>query len=370
MKRIGIVSYNIYGNFTNYGSALQSWALHQAVKAIPGFSPVLVDYCPETLKDMNPLQPMTKMWDAESRRMCELSLPDIRENYRKFECFYTERFERTKKKYTAANFDSVVSDERLDGFLCGSDTIFCMDEFGFDDGYYANFPSMRGNAVAYAASFGDPTLSEEALGILEKRLQNFRFLGLREAHLLPYVRAHCTVPVQRVLDPTLLFSAEKYDELAASERLEPEQYLLYYSRRRNPEMERYAETLAAKNGWKLAEISLRYDNAGKGHRMLYRAGVEEFLSLVKNAEYVVTNSYHGMIFAVQYQKPFAVFHREQCCNKITELLRLLGLSDRSCRTGSEMPAPQIDYEAISQRIRTARILSLRFLRKELEIFQR
>lgn len=49
MKRIGTVSYNIYCNFTNYGSALQTWALHQAIKKVAGdmIDPVLVDYCPE-----------------------------------------------------------------------------------------------------------------------------------------------------------------------------------------------------------------------------------------------------------------------------------------------------------------------------------
>lgn len=51
MKRIGTVSYNIYCNFTNYGSALQTWALHQAIKKVAGdmIDPVLVDYCPEIL---------------------------------------------------------------------------------------------------------------------------------------------------------------------------------------------------------------------------------------------------------------------------------------------------------------------------------
>ena len=88
MKRIGTISYNIYCNFTNYGSALQSWALHQAIKEVAEntVEPVLVDYCPEILADKDPLNPFANMWDKdeESRRMCELTLPAIRENYYKF----------------------------------------------------------------------------------------------------------------------------------------------------------------------------------------------------------------------------------------------------------------------------------------------
>ena len=85
MGRYGTISYNIYCNFTNYGSALQTWALHQAVKRL-GHCPVLVDYCPDILADKNPLDPFKNMWDQdeESRRMCELTMPAIKANYEKF----------------------------------------------------------------------------------------------------------------------------------------------------------------------------------------------------------------------------------------------------------------------------------------------
>lgn len=90
-------------------------------------------------------------------------------------------------------------------------------------------------------------------------------------------------------------------------------------------MEAYAEKLAAENGWKIVEISLRAKNAEKtNRRMFYEAGVEEFLSLTKYAECVVTNSLHGTIFAVQYSKPLCVFSREQCDTKIKELLAFNG----------------------------------------------
>ena len=84
--------------------------------------------------------------------------------------------------------------------------------------------------------------------------------------------------------------------------------------------------MAAENGLKIIDISLRATNAERGHIMRYDAGVEEFLSLVKNAEYIVTNSFHGMIFSVQFRRPFVIFSREQCDNKIEELLELLNLS--------------------------------------------
>lgn len=301
-KRIGIVSYNIYCNFTNYGSALQSWALCQSIKKIAGniVEPVLVDYCPEILADKDPLNPFANMWDKdeESRKMCELTLPAIQENYYKFDKFYHKRFERTCKKYTA---------------------------------------------------------------------QNFNAIGLRENQMIPYVASHVDVPVQRVIDPTLLLTSNEYDKIA-DERLENEKYLLLYARRYNPHMEAYAEKLAAENGWKIVEISLRAKNAEKtNRRMFYEAGVEEFLSLTKYAECVVTNSLHGTIFAVQYSKPLCVFSREQCDTKIKELLALFGLTDHMLVSGAEDKGNlnDINYEVVHSRIAEARKKSLEFLRMEL-----
>ncbi len=371
MKRFGTVSYNIYCNFTNYGSAMQTWALHGAIKKFAGdfCTPVLVDYCPDILKKMNPLNPFANMWDKdeESRRLCEMLLPAIRINYEKFDRFYHERFERTAKAYTAENYNDIMDSENLDGFVCGSDTIFCPDEFGIDDGYYANYDCMRGHSVAYAASFGDPHFTDETYPILNDRLQNFLAFGLREEKMIPYVTAHTSAPVKKVVDPTLLLTAEDYDTICA-DRQESEKYLLLYSRRYNPKMEAYAERLAAENGWKIVEISLRANNAEKpNRRMFYDAGVEEFLSLVKHAEFVVTNSFHGMIFSVQYSRPFYVFSREQCDTKITELLDLFGLSDRMKTTGDEAEARPIDYDDVHARIAKARLKSAEFLKAELAL---
>lgn len=364
--RIGTISYNIYCNFTNYGSALQTWALHQAIMKL-GYLPVLVDYCPNILADKDPLNPFGNMWDKdeESKRMVELTMPAIRENYQKFNHFYHERFLRTKKAYTSMNFNDVVLDENLDGFVCGSDTIFCPDEFGFDDGYYANYPCMRGNSVAYAPSFGDPHFSDEDYGKLNERLQNFKAFGLREQMMVPYVRDHVTVPVEKVVDPTLLLMRDDYDTIA-TERLVNEPYLLLYARRYNPKMEAYAEKMAEQNGWKIVDISLRATNAEKGHLMFYEAGVEEFLSLVKHAEYIITNSFHGMIMSVQFRKPFVIFSREQCDTKITELLELFGLSDRMLINGTEQ-YESIDYDSVHKRIAEARSRAQDFLKMELNL---
>ena len=372
MKYIGQVSYNINCNFTNYGSALQSWALSQMIDRIGsefGLQSKLIDYCPKVLEDSDCLNPVKKMWDKdnETRRQIELMMPAIRENYQKFEDFYTNRFRRSTRKYTDDNFNDVVRDEDISGFVCGSDTIFCINEFkGFVEGYYANFECMRGKSISYAASFGDPTFSEQDYLTLNQRLENFKALGIRENAMLSYVRRHVNVRAERTIDPTLLAEPSLYDSLISEPQMN-EKYVLLYSRRYNQKMEIFAEWLAIEKGLKLVEISIRATNAGKGHIMRYDAGVEEFLSLVKNAEYVVTNSFHGAIFAVQLRTPFYCFSREQGDTKIAEVLDLFGLSDHIMVDGTEEVPEGIDYDAVHARLAEARKPAEDYLRYALQL---
>lgn len=369
MKKVGIVSCNIHCNFTNYGSALQSWALSRVLSKL-SCVPILVDYCPKVLENVDTLNPFNVMWDKdeESRRMCELTLPAIRENYQKFDSFYTQQFNRTQKMYNRLNFNEIMKDEKLDGFVCGSDTIFCVDEFGIDDGYYANYECMRGKSISYAASFGDSHFTSEMYKELDVRLGNFKALGIREKGMLSYIQSRVNVPADKVLDPTLLLSASEYETIVSRDETVPsEPYLLMYSRRYNPRMEAYAINLAQKNNWKIVEISLRATNAEKGHIMRYDAGVEEFLALTKRAQYIVTNSFHSMIFAVQFQRPFVVFSREQCDTKIDELLELFGLENRKFSIGEEKDDGVIDYNQVCSRINEVRNQSFLFLRNALEL---
>ena len=364
MGCFGTISYNIYCNFTNYGSALQTWALHQAIKKT-GHQPILIDYCPDVLKDKDPLNPFGNMWDKdeESKRMVELTMPAIRENYQKFDAFYRERFLRTKKKYTSSNFFEITQDEKLDGFVCGSDTIFCIDEFkGFDDGYYANYPEMKNRSVSYAASFGDSHFDLQSYRTLNSRLQNFKAIGLRENQMLSYVKEHVNVPAQRTIDPTLLLTSDDYDTIIAEQQYD-KPYLLLYTRRYDAKMEAYAEKLAKEKNLQIIEISLRATNADKGHIMRYDAGVEEFLSIIKNASFVVTNSFHGLIFAVQYRRPMVVFTREQANSKINELIELMDIKNSMFTSGDETYC-EIDYDKVHRNIAVARQSSLDFLQME------
>ena len=204
---------------------------------------------------------------------------------------------------------------------------------------------------------------------MNERVKNFKALGIRESSMIPYLLKNTDVPVQRTIDPTLLLTSDDYDKIAADQEYDFP-YLLLYTRRYNPKMEAYAERVAKEKNLKIVEISLRAVNAEKRHIMRYDAGVEEFLSLVKHSTFVVTNSFHGTIFSVQYHKPFVVFSREQCDTKIEELLSLLDLTDRMLVAGEESFKEDINYEEVHKNIATEKENSMQFLRNELELLDK
>lgn len=132
--------------------------------------------------------------------------------------------------------------------------------------------------------------------------------------------------------------------------------------------------------WKSTQKKLRQKMVGKLLRLVcvqqmpksliagcsMKLESKEFMSLVKYAECVITNSFHGMIFTVQYCRPVYVFSREQCGTKITELLDLFGLSDHMLVTEAEKKnMSEINYEEVHSRIAEERKESLEFLNTEL-----
>lgn len=372
MKRFATVSYNMHCNFTNYGSALQTYALQRAINEIDpdDTSAIVLDYCPDVLRDKDVLNPFDSMWDLdlESRRMVEMSMPAIRENYKKFDKFYHSVCQVSQGAYTSENFNDSLANEKLDGYVCGSDTIFCIREFGgFDNGYYANYPAMReSHSISYAASFGDVDWTPEELEILSDRLNNFKAIGIREDDMLPFIKSKVNIDVRRVVDPTLLFTGADYDCITADRQCD-QPYVLLYSRRYNPEMEKYADEVARQLSCEVVDISLRATNADKGHIMRYDAGVEEYLSLVKHAAFMVTNSYHGFIFAAQMHTPFVVFSREQADTKIDALLDWVGLSDRKICSADSKVSLNMSFDEMEQRLIEIRKASLDYLRCALQV---
>lgn len=376
--KIGILTYtSLHCNFTNYGTVLQAWALQHTVKRLFQYSPescndqvMLINYCPTKMEGMDPLAPFENMWDIDeqSREQARKTFPAIKVNFKKIEDFYLKNFNITEKEYSDENLNSINIEDGITRFIVGSDSIWDIEEFGVDNGFFANYPIMKRKSIAYAPSFQDSIkYFKKDEWKLAKRMikENFLSVALRDKHAAEIIEKEDDIYYPVVVDPTLTLLPEDYKQIESEENLPTKPYLLYYSRRYNEAAERLVDWMSKEKGLEVVEISLRAQNSNK-HTMRYDAGVEEFLSLIKHADVVITNSFHCMIFAILYKRDFYVYSRQHCYGKIVELLETLGLSERFVADGNYFKSQKaIDYRDVFNKLSELRTHSIEYLRSAL-----
>lgn len=371
MKKYGIVSYNIHGNYTNYGSVLQSYALQKALNQRYSslIETCVINYCPEAIIGKNPLDPLQSEPNPsnEFRDMINRSMPAIIENYEKINGFVEKNYKLSNGVYTKDNFADSFRNEELDGYIIGSDAIWMVDFFGFDKAFWGDYPVMKqSHTFTYATSFGESEFAygDERMEYLRSMIGNFKAIGLREAKYLEYISENTSVPVKKVVDPTLLLKATDYSQIIA-DRCVNEPYILLYSRKYNPNMEKYADAIAKEHGYKVVEISLRAQNSDK-HQMFYNAGIEEFLSLIKYAENVVTNSLHASIFSTLFHRPISFFNRGNASYKVREFFNSIGIL-REYKDNQPLILSELNYDAIDNIIECNRLQSYGYLDNALKM---
>ena len=372
MNRVGIVSYNLHYNYSNYGSILQTYALQEYIKENTKIEPVIIDYCPDAFKNSNPQNPLSLIYDktADFYRTCLYLLNDIKSNESEIRRFVLEHYKMSSVTYYKETFEESLNKERLFGYICGSDAIWSYEYFKLlDDAFYGNYDCMRNTyTISYAASFGETIFTDEQRVKMLERMKNFKAIGVRESTEIEAIKEAVHVPVKRVLDPTFLLDIEKYKKLMLS-RVINEPYLLLYSRRYDDKLYETAECIARKYGLKIVEISLDIRNADK-HILKYSAGVEEFLSLVYYSEYIITNSLHGMIFSIIFNKDFYVFPRIHGERKIKELLDLININDRLLYgIVKDDEITSIEYEPVNDILANEIDVSKKFLFDSLSIIK-
>lgn len=368
-KRIGIVSYNIYYKYSNYGSVLQSYAMQEALKLYTCCTPIIIDYCPDIFLKCDPYNPLNVTEHVEQiYTQQHIDLKAIAENEQKVRKFIADRYCLSHGKYTSFTFNDSLLQEKIDGYLCGSDAIWSVEYFrDFDKAFYGCYPCMQDRTIAYAASFGETVFHENLRDKMLLRMKNFKAIGLRELTEFKSIAQHTKLHVERVLDPTLLLPAEKYKTIM-SERIIKEPYLLIYSRQKDKNMYNFAKKIAEEQKIAIVNISL-HEDADFDCNYKYNAGIEEFLSLIYYAEIVITNSLHGTIFSVVLQKEFWTFPRINGDRKIDDFLALLNLKYRKVDDMRKTTILQqsIDYQKVTILLEKYKEKSIRYLKYALEI---
>lgn len=316
----------------NYGSILQAYALNKIIDRME-----IVDY--EILQQFtfNSFSMMTLLSYLKSKGIAKtISLMKrkfgnkmLLDRKKKCEAFIKMNMTISDNAIDCNNLKSI--EKEYDGFICGSDQIWNPAFTNCDSIYWLNF-SDSVIKISYAPSIGVTEVNEDTAIKIRKALSSYKAISCREyAGSMLINRILGSDICKTVLDPTFLLEKKEWD-LVASERLIKEKYVFCYFLRGNDTQKKIVKKYAKDNGLKLVTIPfLESDYYSKldgkyADINMTDASPQDFISLIKYAEYIFTDSFHCIVFSSIYHRPFFVFRKKGK----NQMLRINDLQEWLC----------------------------------------
>jgi hypothetical protein len=373
--RIGILTFHFVHN---HGALLQAAALQHTLKEM-GHRPYFINYRPTHI-------------EKGGRFYLPLSVTAIKANAKTLlqlgQTLYrswrpqpdTDAFLSFIEKYLwieGETHESIQSLRRCppkaDLYLCGSDQIWNRSlQFGFDPAYFLQFGSSDVPKASYAASFGRNVFSHQDLKIIEPWLKSFARITVRELSGVKMVQEAMGLDAGHAPDPTILLE----DPSLVLEAVDaPADYVFAYALRSATPLAATASSVARK-----LQCQVITTHCSKVARFFEvpkePVGPGQWLSLIKQSRFVVTNSYHGTVFSILFRKPFITValtgSKSDYNERSRALLERLGIEDRMMGAVPELELLRcvntpMDWDKIHQEVAKLRSEGFDELRRILEI---
>ena len=247
---------------------------------------------------------------------------------------------------------SEMADAKYSDVIVGSDQLWLPVNV-VSDYYTLNWVSDNINKISYATSFGISKIPDKYTDEYKKFLSRINYLSVREESGKKICDEY-GISSKVVCDPTILLTKEEWEQEAVQERIIPDKYILCYFLGSNIEHRKFAEKLKEKTGYKIVSLNhadeyVKYSDTFADITP-YDIGPREWINLIKNAEYVCTDSFHGTVFSLLFNKTFFDFRRYSESNKmstnsrIDSLLDLAGVDKNRILTGNEDVDTVIKYK--------------------------
>lgn len=397
MPKVAIVSYNFYTQHLNYGAAIHNFAFQEYLRR-KGVESIVLDYFPKDAVGKHFKYPILYLFEGKfSIRkfvFCIVNwglgfFANLRK-YRKFQEFYKAHYAKSVVMIRPGQEQSLKS---VDGVIpqiwcCVSDVIWKLENI-YDPVFFLDFPLAKiARRVAYAPSMGTKPFHKLEYGQMALDLiKEFDAVSVRERASAEYLTQQLKRKVPWLIDPSLLLDASDYEMILGTvgSKMRPRNsYVLIYNCMTNdPVMCWAAEDFAKQKGLDLVEVSnffvnkfgfkhkIKIGNEYRvikvRHKVVASAGVEEWVTLIKNAEYIFTNSFHGACFSILFKKTFWCYQRNASDFKIPNLMAEFGLDQWfvSCDDKVLKTIGDIDYESVHQKLHQFRKVAEDYIEKNI-----
>ena len=377
--KIGIITIQ---NVNNYGAELQSYALCRKLNKM-GYDAEIINY----LFGINP----NHRFDGEKRtvpislkQIVKVKLLPIVQDmfcsfYPKNKKIRNQRFDdfhATYNRLTETVYPSVKSlsdaDFDYDVICIGSDQVWNYLKGYSLEPFFASFDKKSTKKISYGSSIGLSSISKEAEGVFKDALSVFSHLSVREQQASELLGKLLHRDIEVVLDPTLLLGSKEWLEVAKFDMCPTYKYILVYIVTIKPcnYVLELARHIAKRRNLQIVRIcrDAYPEHSGNDVNEILTAGPSDFVGLFSRAEFVVTNSFHGTVFSINFSKPFySVIKNHHLTNsRLTGILQKFDLEKRIVTVGSPFPdICDIDYAISMEKLSKERLHSLEYLRKAL-----
>ena len=378
--RVGILNLQ---NIDNYGAVLLCLALQKKIEDM-GYNPCVIDYRPDEEKNPDSIveRVILKLrkegiYGVAKALICKLAKrAKVHVNVssglkkRRFEAFREEYLHRTE----LCSGEELAKISPFRAYVVGSDVIWKPErvESAESNAYFLRFTQGRScNRIAYAASVG--TRDAERLAKIKLKfseyVQPFDHISVREPSTVPFVQELVSTKVENCVDPTLLQSAEFYHQIASkTENTSSQKYIYFYMFDDENAGYDYVNRCSKQLG--LPVICQCNKPKRIKNLLLYSGddGPAEFLNRIQNAEYIITNSFHGTIFSILFHKNFATISRNNLDFRVQSLLEALGLSERFVEQidSAGVLEPISDYSTVENKLELLKEKSIKYLKDALK----
>lgn len=367
----------------NYGGILQTWALQQALKEmghdattinrntiLMPFKMKVLSFVRRTLLTLMGKKVVVRTWPTKTEEKI------IRQHTDRF---IKEHVATTKLFRSEADF-STIDQYGFEAFVCGSDQVWRPKYSPSLANHFLGFLPKESKALrlSYAASFGVDNweYSPKDTQICSNLALEYDSISVREDSAIDLCEKHLGVRAKLVLDPTLLIPSKKYVELVEKDDIQkmPGQ-LFNYVLDLNPKKEEFIEKAAQQLGLKAFSSTAGGSFRDLGKKRLNDCifpPVTQWIRSFMDAEFVITDSFHGTAFSIIFNKPFlSIGNKKRGITRFSSLLKMIGLEDRLIFDFGEAElaklADPIDFEKVNKALEKQRLDSIDFLQKALAI---
>lgn len=353
--KCGIITFH---RAINYGGALQALALQRTVEKL-NVDAELIDYYAPSIEGLYRPSLKQRFSYINIKRTASALLRNGTLS------FNNEGFAAFRKKYMKESANKYYNSEDLgksdyDVYITGSDQVWSPTCAGFDKNYFLDFVKDGKKKNSYAASFGVGDIPDNLTDEYRSLLCDYNKISVREADGAAIIKKVLDKDVPTVLDPTLLLTKDEWKSYADESAYRNEKYILLYMIAEDEELIGKALSLAKKTGFKVYYVNDRFYKA-KGVNNLRKVSPDKWIGLFMNAEYVFTNSFHGVAFSINFEKKFHVQMLKanvKVNSRINNILELLQLEHRG---EFELAEQEIDYKTVNTILDKEREKSLAYL---------